>query len=449
MPFNSYLFLLGFLPLAVAVYRGISAPGKRRLWLLACGCVFYAGGAAAHLPLLLGMTAVAFLGALAMARARTPAGRRLGLALALVNLAVLAVVKYLATRGHPLPLGVSFYTFNLVGYALDVYWGRAAVETSPTRFAAYATFFPTISSGPLMRYDDFRGQEQAPPPEGSLELGVFNVAMGLAKKLLIADPLGAVVDPLFGAHATLGSWGAWLAVLGYHFRVYFDFSGYTDIAIGVGYLLGLKLPPNFDAPYTSRSMTEFWQRWHMSLSFWFRDYVFLPLAFWLRARDPARRAGPARSVSLLVTMTLIGLWHGVTLPFVAWGLYQGVLLAVHATLRAAGRKPWPPLAGRAATFAALMAGWVILRSGSVEMAGGLFAAMLGLRGAEPTPLHVPGVSVSFLATLAVLLLLTNLRRDVSQLRPRPGWAYAAGIAALLTIGLLSIGQPSPFLYFQF
>jgi alginate O-acetyltransferase complex protein AlgI len=344
---------------------------------------------------------------------------------------------------------VSFYTFNLLSYDLDVYWGRAGAEASATRFAAYGTFFPTISSGPLMRYDGFRAQEQGPPPEGHLELGVFNVAMGLAKKLLIADPLGVVIDPLFGAHGSLGFWGAWLAVLGYHFRVYFDFSGYTDIAIGVGYLLGMKLPPNFDAPYTSRSMTEFWQRWHMSLSFWFRDYVFLPLAFWLRARDPARRSGHARSVSLLVTMTLIGLWHGVTLPFMAWGVYQGVLLAIHAALRAAGRKPWPPLLGRAATFAALMAGWVILRSGSVEMAAGLFAAMLGLRGAEAGPLQVPGVGASYLATLGVLLLLTNLRRDVSQLRPRPGWAYAAGIAALLTIGLLSIGRPSPFIYFQF
>jgi alginate O-acetyltransferase complex protein AlgI len=448
MPFNSYLFLLGFLPLAVTVYRLLPAGRSRRLWLLACGCAFYAYGARAHLAILLAMTALAFLAAQVMIRGGAGA-RRLGLALALGNLGVLAAFKYLAFEGGSLPLGVSFYTFNLLSYDLDVYWGRAPAEASPLRFAAYATFFPTLSSGPLMRYDDFRGQEQAPRPAGHLELGVFNVAMGLAKKLLIADPLGLVIDPLFGAHATLGFWGAWLATLGYHFRVYFDFSGYTDIAIGVGWLLGMRLPPNFDAPYTSRSMTEFWQRWHMSLSFWFRDYVFLPLAFWLRAHDPARRAGPARSVGLLATMTLIGLWHGVTLPFVAWGVYQGVLLAVHARLRDAGRNPWPAAVGRAATFLALMAGWVILRSGSLEMAAGLYAAMLGMRGVESSPTQVPGVGASYLASMGVLLLLTNMRRDVSQLRPRPGWAYAAGIAALLTLGLLSIGQPSPFLYFQF
>ena len=450
MPFNSYLFLLGFLPLAVTVYWLLpAARGWRRAWLLACGCAFYAYGGRGYLLLLLAMTAVTFGAAQVMARARRPSVRGLGLALALSNLAVLAFFKYTTLRGGTLPLGVSFYTFNLLGYAFDVYWGRGAAESSPLRFASYATFFPTISSGPLMRYEAFLGQEQAPRPEGHLELGVFNIAMGLAKKLLIADALGVVIDPLFGAYGALGFWGAWLAVLGYHFRVYFDFSGYTDIAIGVGYLLGMRLPPNFDAPYASRSMTEFWQRWHMSLSFWFRDYVFLPLAFWLRARDPSRHAGHARSVSLLVTMTLIGLWHGVTLPFVLWGAYQGLLLSAHAAARQAGRKPWPPIAGRLATFAALMAGWVILRSGTLEMAKRLYAAMLGLRGFEAGPLGVPGVHAWHLAVLGVLLILTNLRRDTSQLRPRPGWAFAAGVAALLVIGLLSIGQPQPFLYFQF
>jgi D-alanyl-lipoteichoic acid acyltransferase DltB (MBOAT superfamily) len=154
-------------------------------------------------------------------------------------------------------------------------------------------------------------------------------------------------------------------------------------------------------------------------------------------------------VSLLATMTLMGLWHGVTLPFAVWGFYQGVLLAVHAWARQAGRKPWPPLVGRLATFFALMAGWVVVRSGTMEMAGGIYAAMLGLRGFEAGPLAVPGVRAWHLVTLAVLLVLTNLRRDTSQLRPRPGWAFAAGVAALLTIGLLSIGQPQPFLYFQF
>jgi alginate O-acetyltransferase complex protein AlgI len=395
------------------------------------------------------MTGLTFLAGRVMGRARSENGRRLGLALALANLAVLVIFKYLALKGGTLPLGVSFYTFNLLSYGLDVYWGRAAPEPALARFATYGTFFPTISSGPLMRYADFRGQEDGPPPEGHLELGMFNIAMGLAKKVLIADPLGVVIDPLFGSYQTLGFWGAWLATLGYHFRVYFDFSGYTDIAIGVGYLLGRKLPPNFDAPYTSRSMTEFWQRWHMSLSFWFRDYVFLPLAFWLRGRDPARHSGHARSVSLFVTMTLIGVWHGVTPPFVLWGVYQGVILSVHAWARDAGRKPWPPWLGRAATFAALMAGWVILRSGSLEMAGRIYAAMLGLRGVETSPTDVAGVNASYLLTLAVLLVLTNLRRDMSQLRPRPGLAFAAGIAALLTIGLLSIGQPTAFLYFQF
>jgi len=450
MPFNSYLFLLCFLPLAVLVYWRLPAAREARTaWLLAAGAAFYVYGGGGTLLLLLAMTLVTFAAGRIMAGASGPVARGLGLALALSNLAVLAFFKYRAARGGALPLGVSFYTFNLLSYALDVWWGRAPAETSPLRFAAYATFFPSISSGPLVRFDDFRGQLEAPGRRPHLELGVFNIAMGLAKKLLIADPLGAVIDPLFAAWGSLGFWGAWLAVLGYHFRVYFDFSGYTDIAIGVGHLLGFRLPPNFDAPYTARSMTEFWQRWHMSLSFWFRDYVFLPLAFALRARDPGKNAAHARSTSLFVTMTLIGLWHGATLPFLLWGVYQGVILSAHAAARQAGRKPWPPLAGRAATFAALLVGWVILRSGSLDMAGRIYAAMLGRHGFEPGPLAVAGVTTAYLVSLAVLLVLTNLRRDTSQLAPRPGWAYAAGVAALLTLGLLSIGHPSPFLYLQF
>ena len=451
MPFNSYLFLLVFLPLTVIVYWLLPAGGAgRRTWLLACGCAFYAYGARGYLLLLLGMTAVAFLAGHVMARARDDAGRRLGLALALGNVAVLVLFKYRALAEGTLPLGVSFYTFNLLSYCLDVYWRRAPPEASPSTFATYASFFPTISSGPLMRYEDFRKQlGGTTPPDGHLELGVFNIAMGLAKKVLIADPLGLVTDPLFASHQDLGFWGAWTATLGHHFRVYLDFSGYTDMAVGVGYLLGMRLPPNFDAPYTARSMTEFWQRWHMSLSFWFRDYVFLPLAFWLRSRDPGRNLGRARTLSLLVTMTLIGLWHAPTLPYVTWGLYQGLLLAIHARARDAGRKPWPEVPARLATFAALMAGWVILRSDSLEMAGQLYAAMLGLRGIETGPLAVPGVSAPFLLTLIVLLIVTSLRRDTAQLRPRPGWAYAAAVAVLLTLGLLSIGQPRTFLYFQF
>ena len=450
MPFNSYLFLLCFLPLAVLVYWLLPAAREwRTAWLVAAGAAFYFYGGGAYLLLLLAMTVVTFAAGRIMASARGRRDRGLGLALALSNLAVLAFFKYRAARGGGLPLGVSFYTFNLLSYALDVFWGRAAAETRPLRFASYAAFFPAISSGPLVRYDDFRGQLETPGRRPHVELGVFNVAMGLAKKLLIADPLGAVVDPLFAGWGSLQFFGAWLAVLGNHFRLYFDFSGYTDIAIGAAYLLGFRLPPNFDAPYTARSVTEFWQRWHMSLSFWFRDYVFLPLASALRARDPGKNAGHARSVSLVVTMTLVGLWHGATLPFVLWGVYQGVMLAAHARAREAGRHPWPPWLGRAATFAALLLGWVILRSGSLDMARRIYAAMLGRHGVEAGPLAVAGVTTAYLVSLAVLLVLTNLRRDTSRLAPRPGWAYAAGVAALLTLGLLSIGQPSPFLYLQF
>jgi D-alanyl-lipoteichoic acid acyltransferase DltB (MBOAT superfamily) len=383
----------------------------------------------------------------------------MGLVLLGGNLAVLAVFKYYdplvaalglgAPRlGAALPLGLSFYTFNLLSHGLDVYWGRGT-PAPPGALAAYATFFPTVSSGPLMREADFRAQTAAPWTLGAADIdaAVFRIAMGLGKKVLIADAIGTVVDPLFSDHAGLRLGAAWVAVLGQHFRMYFDFSGYTDIAIGAALLLGVRVPPNFDAPYTARSLTEFWQRWHMTLSGWFRDYVFMPTALFLRRLDPCRRAGPARGAALVVTMVLIGLWHAPTVPYLVWGLAQGSILAVHASLRARGRAPWPAWAGRLVTFLALLAGWALLRSTDLAMAGSLFRALAGVRGVEDAP--VPGVTPAFLAGLAGLLIVTNLPGEVSALGPRRSWSMALLLAVLLATAVLALGRETPFVYLQF
>ena len=463
MPFNSHAFLLVFLPIAAAAHaRMLHRPPLRMGCLILSSLVFYAWAGPAPLLVLLGMIGLTFAAIRAMGVPRGDV-RRLGLVLLLGNVAVLGLFKYydplvgafglapgtLPLLGSTLPLGLSFYTFNLLGHGLDVYWGRGAPAASLGQLTAYATFFPTVSSGPLMRFEDFRRQLEAParPSWGEVDTAVFRIALGLAKKLLIADSLGAVVDPLFADAGSLRLAGAWVAVLGQHFRVYLDFSGYTDIAIGAGQLLGVRVPPNFDAPYTARSLTEFWQRWHMSLSGWFRDYLFFPLAVWLRSLDPRRRSAPARTLSLFVTMVLIGLWHAPTAPYLVWGVYQGTVLAVHASLREAGRKPWPAWVGRLATFFGLMAGWAILRSTSLDMARSLFAAMLGGRGVEPGV--IPGVGPGLLLALAALLVLTNVPREASALFPRRSWAFAAGTALLLTLGILALGAPTPFLYLQF
>jgi D-alanyl-lipoteichoic acid acyltransferase DltB (MBOAT superfamily) len=185
----------------------------------------------------------------------------------------------------------------------------------------------------------------------------------------------------------------------------------------------------------------------MTLSGWFRDYVFMPLAIWLRGLDPKRRAAPARSVSLIVTMLLIGVWHAPTLPYVVWGLCQGVILAAHAALRQSGRRPWPVWAGRVATLAALLAGWVLLRSNDLAMAGNVYAALLGLRGVERVA--IPGVTPWFVVALAVLLGVTSVRREASNLEPGRSWAFATATAVLLTLAVLALGRETPFVYLQF
>lgn len=470
MLFHSHLFLFGFLPVVVAAYWLLSSRA-RRWWLLAASAVFYGWVGWRFLALLVGMTALSFVATKGLMSRNSLQARRLGLALGFGNLVVLGVFKYydlfattlndagvrigtgpMASVMHlALPLGISFYTFNLLGYGVDVYRRRMEPARSFADLLRYASFFPTVTSGPLMRYGDFSAQMEAearPEPE-RLELGLFNLALGLAKKLVIADWIGQVIDPLWRDHAGLGVWGAWLAVVGYHFRLYFDFSGYCDMAVGAGHLLGIQVPANFRAPYTARSITEFWQKWHITLSTWFRDYLFLPMSRFLLRRARGRHPNQTRTVSLLFTMSLIGFWHGPNWTYLVWGAYQGLLLAIHAQWRSRRRQPWPAWAGRTLTTFVLLLGWVLFRSGSLGMAASLYASMFGMKGWGPALTSIPGVDAGFLLLLAGLLVLTNLPWDMPDLRPRRAWGYAMVLAALLAIGVLFVGQPTPFLYFQF
>ena len=469
MLFSSYLFLLGFLPVVVVGYWLVSA-GVRRWWLLAASALFYGWVDWRFLALLVGMTALSFVASTTLMTRESRAVRRLGLGLAFGNLIVLGVFKYydlFATTLNELglrlglgpivsilhlalPLGISFYTFNLLSYSIDVYRHRAKAAPSFADLLRYASFFPTVTSGPLMRWTEFESQLETDrrPEAARFELGLFNVSVGLAKKLVIADWIARVIDPLWADPAALGVWGAWLAVVGYHFRLYFDFSGYCDIAVGLGHFLGIQVPANFRAPYTARSITEFWHKWHITLSTWFRDYLFFPLSRALLRRARGRHPESTRVVCLVLTMGLTGFWHGPSWTYLVWGIYQGVLLAIHAQTRSR-RKPWPAWAGRALTTLALLHGWAIFRSGSLAMAGSLYASMYGGRGWGPAPLSIAGVDTSFVLLLAGLFVLTNLPWDTPDLRPRPTWGYAVGLAALLVISLLCVGQPTPFLYFQF
>jgi alginate O-acetyltransferase complex protein AlgI len=469
MLFPSYVFF-GFL-LVVATVYWLVPPGARRWWLLAASAVFYGWADWRFLALLVGMTALSFVATRGLMGRNSPRARRLGLAFALGNLVVLGVFKYydlfartldavgarmglgpmVSVLDLALPLGISFYTFNLLGYSLDVYRRRTAPASSFADLLRYASFFPTVTSGPLMRWGDFSAQMEAArrPEAARFELGLFNFGLGLGKKLVIADWIAQVIDPLWADHARLGVWGAWLAVLGYHFRLYFDFSGYCDMAVGAGHFLGIQVPANFRALYAARSIAEFWQTWHITLSTWFREYLFLPLSRVLLRRFEGRHPERMRTLSLLATMSLIGFWHGPSWTYLVWGIYQGLLLAAYAQARSVRRRPWPAWAGRTLTTLVVLLGWVVFRSGSLGMAASLYASMFGLKGWGPSPVSIPGVDAGFLLLLGGLLVLTNLPWDMPDLRPRRALGYAVALAALLVISLLCVGQPTPFLYYQF
>jgi alginate O-acetyltransferase complex protein AlgI len=349
-----------------------------------------------------------------------------------------------------LPLGISFFTFNLIGYAIDVYWGTTDRAPTALHLVAFGAFFPTVSSGPLIRYGDFANEEQFPrADEAQISSGVFRIVMGLAKKVFVADAIAGVINPLFGNYATLQLWGAWIAVVGFHLQVYVDFSGYSDIAIGIARLLGISIPENFDAPYTATSFTDFWQRWHMTLSHWFRDYFFLPLSRALLRGAKAISPAVVRTVSLVATMVLIGLWHGARWSYLLFGAYHGLVLAAHAVWRERRWGSWPSWLSRPATTIGLLLGWVIFRSTTPSMAFALAQALVGLKGVEAGPAAVAGVGRAFVVLIVLLLLATNVRRPLAYLTARPSWWYALGLAGIVILWVLVSGAPSPFFYFQF
>jgi len=347
--FTSLEFLLLFFPVVLIVALRLSGQPLLR-WITATSIVFYAF--AGHwwfiVPMLV-TTTVDYLVALGIAR-QTAARRRgwlLGVSLA-GNLGMLAYFKYSGLLVHTaeraadvlglvrgdtsfgwfevvLPAGISFYTFQTLSYIIDVWRGDAPAERNFIRFAAFVSFFPHLVAGPLTRHHQLIPQLARIAERGIAarwQEGTFLFCVGLSKKVLIADRLGNLVDPLLTPTSTLDLAHAWLALFGYAFQIYFDFSGYSDMAIGLGRLFGIELPQNFNSPYKAVSPRDFWRRWHMTLSFWLRDYLYISLG--------GNRCPPARRrFNLMATMVLGGLWHGASWTFAAWGAWHGLLLLLH------------------------------------------------------------------------------------------------------------------------
>jgi alginate O-acetyltransferase complex protein AlgI len=465
--FTSYVFLFGFLPPVLVGWWGLSRWKQLRLaFLTGASWFFYAWWDWRFLPLLIGATSVDFVAGRWIAASENEARRRLLLTASLTtNLGILAYFKYagfffgsldgiasalglggaLPSLHILLPIGISFYTFNSMSYTIDIFRRRVEPTGNLLEYTTFVALFPHLIAGPIVRFTDLAEQLKRLTPRLTSETaarGLFFLSCGLVKKLVIADQLSPYVSNLYGDHAHLGLLTGWAAAVGYSLQLYFDFSGYSDMAVGLAWLLGFRFPQNFNSPFKAVNISDFWRRWHMSLSSWFRDYLFIPLG-------GSQRGSKRTVLNLVVTMFLAGLWHGAAWTFVVWGLVHGLFLGGHAVLRRAGWTPSSTALNRALTFLLVCAAFVIFRSPNLAVAGDVLSSMLGLHGLDAADaLHalLPG---RFALLMAALLVFVNAAPNTWQirLRPRVWQGMAVGVAAALAV--MTISQPHPFIYFQF
>jgi alginate O-acetyltransferase complex protein AlgI len=461
MLFSSISFLLFFFPVFLFLYYVL--PWKNTLLLLA-SLVFYAWGEPRFVPLLLLSAALNYGAGLAIARNRARA--RLWLVLGVgANLALLGWFKYAGFLGSAvntafgaglpvpqiaLPLGISFFTFQGISYLVDVYRGEVTAQSSFLRFATYKALFPQLIAGPIVRYRQIAAEiGQRTLSNQRLLAGFQLFALGLAQKVLIANTLALPADRLFGAlYNDLSALTAWLGLLCYTLQIYYDFCGYSNMAIGIGHMLGFTFPPNFDRPYSARSLTEFWQRWHISLSSWFRDYLYIPLG--------GNRRGLLRTyVNLAIVFLLCGLWHGAAWTFVMWGFWHGAWLIVERMgLRAWLERLYRPLA-QAWTLAVVMLGWVWFRAPDLASAAGYFGALSGAAtapAAYPWQAEIGSVEIAAIVVGLVFALAPTGRGPGAPRVPAAGrWAALPLALAALVLCACSLagGTYNPFLYYRF
>lgn len=458
MLFNSVLFLFFFLPATILICRPLKGqPLLAAISLASFAFYTLAGQPWFLVPMGVTMT-LDFFVAQRIVLAESQFRRKSWLGLSLCgNLGLLFYFKYAVLLRSTalgrldffqvaLPAGISFYTFQTLSYVIDVYRGQAPPENNFWRFSGFVSFFPHLVAGPLTRH------HQLIPALGSIaqtgirprwRAGLFLFSAGLVKKVLIADRIASFGDPIISGIDGAGQAAAWLALLGYCLQIYFDFSGYSDMAIGLGRLFGIELPQNFNSPYQAVSVGDFWRRWHMTLSSWLRDYVF-------NTFGGASRSLGKRYAALVVTMFLGGLWHGANWTFAAWGLYHGLLLVIfHNFKRDLARLP--ELARRALTFFAVCLGWVLFRSENFAQAAAwyvhLFGFGFGSRSAEP-----PLFDFWALGGLVALgLFIAQARPNASNYQgwERLGPRAQVGLGLATALAIVCMNYSSRFLYFQF
>lgn len=457
--FNSDCFIFGVLPVVMVGYWLVPDRRWKLTWLSAASLVFYSFWDWRFTGLLVGASAIDFFVALQMKKSAHP--RRWLIASLAIGLGVLAVFKYfvfavesarsvLTTLGVDsklpyysivLPLGISFYTFHTITYVVDVYRGVVEPTREYTKYLAFVTLFPALVAGPIIRYADMSPQLDDLPKRLSAEAaqrGLWLFGAGMFGKVVIADTIARHIDRLWSDAAGLSTVDAWIASTGFTLQIYFDFAAYGLMAMGVGTLLGLRVPENFRAPFQSRTPSDFWRRWHVSLMNFFRDYVYVPLG--------GNRGAALKTVWLVVAIFLLsGLWHGAAWHFVLWGLSQGLVVVAFLALK----RQWtamPVALQRGATFLAFSLGMVLFRAPDTGVALDVYAAMFVPRGDL-----APSTPMSTVPILGAALLLTQIAKPAQDLEWNGRRDAVAVVAAVLLFWAVVFMHRAtqPFIYFQF
>ena len=467
MVFSSLTFLFLYLPLVLLVYFAVPKKMKNAI-LFIFSLIFYAWGEPIYVGLMIFSTVLDYCCGKAVDKYRGTKKAKVGLLVSVfVNLGLLCLFKYtdfiigtvngifgssIPLLGLPLPIGISFYTFQTMSYTIDVYRGDAKVQNNIISFGAYVALFPQLIAGPIVRYQTIADQvDERVHSFDKFGEGAKRFICGLGKKVLLANNIGLLWDTISKTEiSNLSVLSAWLGIFAFAFQIYFDFSGYSDMAIGLGKMFGFEFLENFDYPYTSKSVTEFWRRWHISLGTWFRDYIYIPLG-------GNRRGKWIQLRNIAVVWLLTGFWHGASWNYVAWGAFYGVLLIIEKFFLLEKLKKAPAFVGRLWTGFCVLVGWLLFAFEDIGHGIAYLGTMFGIGASLDGSMALYQLT-SYLPLLAVCAVAATPLGSKLYKKINEKWrtgvlaaADAAGISciAFLCIAYLISGSYNPFLYFRF
>ncbi len=467
MVFSSSIFMFGFLAAVLPLYFLCPKKYRNLVLLIFSLFFFYAWDMPLYSLIMVFSTVFDYFNGLAIERYRNKGNQKGAKAVLIIsvvgNLAILCFYKYtnlfvtginsiLSTNipllNLALPIGISFYTFQTMSYTIDVYLGNCSVQKNIVNFATYVTMFPQLIAGPIVRYVDVeRELNYRKETLKDFGLGVKRFVYGLAKKVLLANTAGAIWTEI-SAMQNPPVLTAWLGAIAFSFQIFFDFAGYSDMAIGMGHMLGFKFLENFNLPYISRSITEFWRRWHISLGTWFKEYVYIPLG--------GNRKGLKRQIlNLLIVWALTGFWHGASWNYLLWGLYFGIILILEKLFLLKALDKCPKFIRHVYSLFLIIIGWVIFANEDFTQLGlylkNLFYSPNGFANGYTLYLTLSNLALWILATVFSTALPSKISGYINRKHSAPEWLKATGLVVLLIISIaFMVGESyNPFLYFRF